>query len=323
MPKLSVIIPVFGVEKYIERCSRSLFEQTLQDIEFIFVNDCTRDSSMDILSAVLDCYPDRRNQVRIIDHFENRGLPQARKTGVSAAAGEYVAFCDSDDWIEPDCFKTVMDSAQRMNADMVAFGYKNVGDDGTFDDDYDDSLLKNHDTALKSVVALVSSPYVWNKVVKRILFDDVCFPCSFLAEDWVLTTQLVQKAKIVEYIPDTYYNYYFKKDSSRWKNTKELCLARFADEVTNVELVKDVFKRKGEYRELRQEFVRRESIAKSMLWPVLYDRDCRKIWRKTFRDANFSILFNDYIPKWHKRRHFRYLNELYWLFKGCHNESKQ
>ena len=82
MPKVSVIIPVYGVEKYIERCARSLFEQTLEDMEFIFVNDCTKDNSIDILLRVIDEYPKRKSQVHILNHEFNKGLPVARQTGI-------------------------------------------------------------------------------------------------------------------------------------------------------------------------------------------------------------------------------------------------
>ena len=103
MPKVSVVIPVYGVEKYIERCARSLFEQTLDDIEYIFVNDCTKDRSIDILNEVINDYPARKQQIRIVHHKENKGLPFARQSGWQVATGEYVANCDSDDWVDPIC----------------------------------------------------------------------------------------------------------------------------------------------------------------------------------------------------------------------------
>ena len=83
--KISVIVPIYGVEQYIERCARSLFEQTLDAIEFIFVDDCTTDNSMDVLHRVIADYPQRKDHVTIIKHETNKGLPQARKTGVQVA----------------------------------------------------------------------------------------------------------------------------------------------------------------------------------------------------------------------------------------------
>lgn len=82
MPKVSVIIPVYGVEKYIERCARSLFEQTLDDIEFIFVNDCTLDNSINVLETTLEEYPKRKSQVQIINFEQNQGAAKAREIGM-------------------------------------------------------------------------------------------------------------------------------------------------------------------------------------------------------------------------------------------------
>lgn len=87
-PKISVLIPVYGVEKYIERCAESLFSQTMHDgIEFIFVNDATTDRSMEILYNVIERHPERQGQITIIEHEQNKGIAVARVTGVLAAKG--------------------------------------------------------------------------------------------------------------------------------------------------------------------------------------------------------------------------------------------
>lgn len=91
MSKVSVIVPVYKVEKYIERCARSLFNQTLDDIEYIFVDDCSPDRSIEILNQVIGDYPRRKDQVQIIHHASNQGLALARQTGLKAATGEYIA----------------------------------------------------------------------------------------------------------------------------------------------------------------------------------------------------------------------------------------
>ena len=94
-PKVSVIIPVYNVEPHIERCARSLFEQTLEEIEYIFVNDCTPDASMRILQNVLENYAQRKNQIIIINQPYNMGAAKAREIGIKAASGEYIIHCDS------------------------------------------------------------------------------------------------------------------------------------------------------------------------------------------------------------------------------------
>ena len=123
-PKVSVIIPVYGVEKYIEQCARSLFEQTMQEgIEFIFIDDCSPDRSIGILKEVLKEYPHREPQVKIIRHSENQGSGGTRRTGVENATGEYVIHCDSDDWVEPDMYETLYRKAAKEDADIVGCDY--------------------------------------------------------------------------------------------------------------------------------------------------------------------------------------------------------
>lgn len=101
--KVSIIIPIYGVELFIERCAISLFEQTLDDIEYIFVDDCTMDKSVQILQGIIAKYPQRKDNVFIIRHERNKGLASARKTGLKFVHGEYVAHCDSDDWLKGIC----------------------------------------------------------------------------------------------------------------------------------------------------------------------------------------------------------------------------
>ena len=116
-PKVSVIVPIYGVENYIERCARSLFSQTFKSVEFIFVNDCTKDGSMDVLSDVRKEYPEA--DIKVINLERNMGLPQARRAGVEQATGDYILHVDSDDWIEPDMLEILYERAVDTGADMV------------------------------------------------------------------------------------------------------------------------------------------------------------------------------------------------------------
>jgi glycosyltransferase involved in cell wall biosynthesis len=119
MPLVSVIVPIYNVEAYIERCSRALFEQTLQDIEYIFVNDCTPDHSMEILNRVIDDYPTRKNSVKIINHEINQGLSCTRIDGVMLASCKYVVHCDSDDWVDKDLLEKLYCKAESEDADIT------------------------------------------------------------------------------------------------------------------------------------------------------------------------------------------------------------
>lgn len=120
---ISLAIPVYGVEKYIERCARSLFEQTYDNIEYIFVNDCTKDNSMEILRRTMQDYPLRIPQVRIIKHECNRGLACARNTAVSSATGDFIMHIDSDDYVAPDIVERCVEKQFCTNADIVSCNY--------------------------------------------------------------------------------------------------------------------------------------------------------------------------------------------------------
>lgn len=120
MPQVSVLIPIWNVEKYIERCLRSVFEQTVADqAEFILVNDCSPDNSMKIAETVINDYPHLKNQIKVINHETNRGSAAARDTLLKNAAGKYFIFVDSDDWVEPNYLEELLNAAEREDADVV------------------------------------------------------------------------------------------------------------------------------------------------------------------------------------------------------------
>ena len=118
-PSVSVIVPVHNVSNYIERCARSLFEQTLQNMEYIFVNDCSPDNSMEILNNILQEYPHRKSQVKIINHLNNTGQSGARRDGMVIAKGDYIIHCDADDWVDVDMYETMYNKAVETSADSV------------------------------------------------------------------------------------------------------------------------------------------------------------------------------------------------------------
>lgn len=119
MPKVSVIIPVYNVEDYIERCAISLFEQTLDDIEYIFVDDCSPDRSIEVLRRVMDQYPNRKKSVRIVCMPKNGRQAAVRKFGMQLAIGDYVIHCDSDDWVDEGLYEKMYLEAVCCDADVV------------------------------------------------------------------------------------------------------------------------------------------------------------------------------------------------------------
>lgn len=122
-PKVSVIIPIYNVEKYIEQCAKSIFEQTYSNLEIIFVNDCSPDNSVSILMRTLANYPSRTAQTVIINHEANKGSATARDTGIRHCTGRYVTCIDSDDYIDTDMVANMVQSAIADNYDIVATSF--------------------------------------------------------------------------------------------------------------------------------------------------------------------------------------------------------
>lgn len=119
--KVSILVPIYGVEKYIERCARSLFEQTYTNIEYNFVNDCTKDNSVEVLKKIMKDYPGIDYKVRIINHEHNRGLAAARNTAVDCCTGEYLMHVDSDDWLEKTAVEKCVGALVDKQYDIVYF----------------------------------------------------------------------------------------------------------------------------------------------------------------------------------------------------------
>lgn len=120
---LSVIIPVYNAQATIGRCCESLFAQTLESIQYIFVNDGSADDSLTVIQKALDSYPQRKKDVIIIDRKENRGVAYSRQQGLDRALGEFVIHCDADDWVEKDMYESLYNAAHGNSADMACCGY--------------------------------------------------------------------------------------------------------------------------------------------------------------------------------------------------------
>ena len=122
-PLVSILVPVYGVERYIERCARSLFEQTYDNLEFVFANDCTTDRSMNILHEIELQYPHLSDRIHIVHHARNLGLAATRNTLMNHCSGTFVLHVDSDDWLEKDAVEQLMSEQQKNDADIVTGKY--------------------------------------------------------------------------------------------------------------------------------------------------------------------------------------------------------
>ena len=248
MPKVSVIIPVYGVEKYIERCARSLFEQTLDCIEYIFVDDCSPDKSIEIVERVADEYRSRlveeQKLVRIERMSNNSGLPAVRKYGIQFCTAEYIIHCDSDDWVEMDMYRIMYGEAKRTDADIVMCGYKATDGVKVFKECYHQQT--NKAKLLSSLLILHESWSVWNKMCKRSLYDsDIVYPTLAMGEDMVLTTQMVLNAQRIAVVNKALYNYFYNPNSITKVQSECSRYKHWKDSAENAKTVISIFKKKG------------------------------------------------------------------------------
>ena len=205
--KVSVITPIYNVERFIVRCVTSLMEQTLNDVEYIFVDDATPDDSIFLLKQVIGQYPDRKNDIRLIAHEKNRGLPAARNSGLAVAKGEYIFHCDSDDFMEPDMLRLLYNKAKECNADIVWC-------DWWLSFAKNERYMKQPEyatplDALKGMLSGAMKFNVWNKLVRRTLYVEnrIEFPAGYgMGEDMTIM-RLFAHANNVVYLPEAFYHY--------------------------------------------------------------------------------------------------------------------
>jgi glycosyltransferase involved in cell wall biosynthesis len=208
-PKVSILVPVYNVSAYIERCAHSLFKQKLSGIEYIFVNDATPDDSMGRLHAVIEQYPEKKEKIKIIEHPVNRGLAAARSTALDASSGEYIAIVDSDDYIEPEMMEILYEQAKKEDADIVVSDIiMEYGDKSVIVSDF---VSENREERMRDMLTNdVSQGYIWNKLIRRELYQkNNCKAPEGLnyLEDRHVTTRLYYYATKITKVDQAFYHY--------------------------------------------------------------------------------------------------------------------
>ena len=321
---LSVIIPVYGVEKYIERCARSLFEQTLMTgIEFIFVNDCTPDNSIDILEKTLKQYPNRTDQVKIIHLEKNGGSANARHVALKQASGIYICNCDSDDWAEPDMYKTLLDYALAHDSDMVWCDFYKSTADGT--NTYDHQTLSTDKyTLLGASITGNGTGFVgalWNRIYKKSLYtSDFVYPQHDMNEDILTVLQLILNSRTIHYIPKALYHY-FLSDTSICRTTQpEKIVKGCLGAVANTNVMLEIFEKHGLSKRYEKEIVAKKLMVKDYLWSLCDIKQYRHLWRTIYPEVHTKIWNNPYDSLKGKMSRFcmAYRCYPYWLKKIVH-----
>lgn len=212
---VSICVPIYGVEKYIERCAVSLFEQTYQNIEYIFVNDCTPDNSIEILKNIIERYPERKPNVRIICHDKNRGLAAARNTAVDAVNTEFLMHVDSDDWVETDIVEKCVNKQLEGDYDIVS-----VDIIREWKKWHEHIILPNFESSKDMSTKLLNGESfhsIYGHLIKTSLYKDNNIKLKAglnMGEDYYIIPRLSYYAKKVCNLHNYLYHYNFQNESS-------------------------------------------------------------------------------------------------------------
>jgi glycosyltransferase involved in cell wall biosynthesis len=216
---VSIIVPVYNVERYLSCCIDSILNQTYRCFELVLIDDGSRDSSGDIC----DDYAKKDERIRVI-HQVNKGLAAVRNLGISEARGDYIQFIDSDDWVSPELVENSLSYMKKYDADIVCFRVVSVFSNSlrrTKKVDYEKKVLSN-----KEALSVIFYPqYVdvvtCNKFFKKSVLDDITYPNGKLYEDMYTTYKIIAKAQRILCISDEYYYYRKNTNSIGFRSVSE------------------------------------------------------------------------------------------------------
>lgn len=219
---VSILVPIYRVERFIEQCAISLFQQTYKHIEYVFVDDCSPDNSIATLKKVIECYPDRKPHIKIVRHEENGGLAAARYTALKHSTGSYVLNVDSDDYIAPTMVELMIKKAQEDGSEIVVCDYNYVSKDGIKE------LKSNvcndkYEYISKMLMRRVPVCLCFRLIKRNLYFENLIFPIKNLnhGEDFVIVPRLSYFANKISYLQLPLYYYVNYNEESYTKNVGE------------------------------------------------------------------------------------------------------
>ncbi len=293
MVKVSIIIPIYNVEQYIERCARTLFEQTLQDIEYIFVNDCTPDNSVEILLRVLEEYPDRKPMVKIINHEQNQGVSCSRIDGMKAATGKYIIHCDTDDWLDLDLYEKMYKKAEAENADITVCDFVSEYSNGQSSMRISCSVNGTPKQLLANMHNESFYCMLWRSLIRRDLierYDLYPVPHVDLWEDVYVTLRAYYYANKVVKIEDAVYHYFVNNHSLTAKSANP---RHYQNMRETIRLLEDFFSEKKEFDSTRLLFFWKLLAKSTLLTTSGFDP---KRWQQEYKEVHPYILSIKSIP---------------------------
>lgn len=279
--KVSILVPLYNVEKYVGKCVESLFSQTYKNIEYVFVNDCTPDRSMAVIDECIDKYG-VRSQCKIINHEVNKGISTSRNDCLDNATGDYILFIDSDDYIDHDMVESLVKAAQENNADISGCGY--VEEYGNYSKEFPQKYTNNHAEMMRAITVLTIKGVMWKLLIKRSIVEDnnVRFiPDNTMVDDYLFCCQVFFYAKTFASVDRCMYHY-IQYNPNNYSKTKVFNITSQAKAIVKTE---EFYKENGVYDIVKKELLQRKFLSKL---PLLLNKNCYDVnlWRSLFPESN-------------------------------------
>lgn len=282
--KVSVIVPVYNVEKYIKKCLDSLVNQTLDGVEIIVINDGSPDNSQMIIDEYVKKYKNVKSYIK-----ENGGLSDARNYGIKKATGEYISFVDSDDYIKKDMLEKMYNYAIKEDLDVVVCDSINVYDNGSeilikSNNNYSDNDVRNY---------IISPPMACTRLFKKTIFDKIQFKKNIYYEDLEMTPKVVNITDKIGFVSEGLY-YYVQRDGSIMKqNVFNKKLLNIFDVLkSNKDLLEDKFPEEIEYMYITH------LLRTASLRFLNYDNGKEYIYK-------IHNIMKEYFPKWKNNVYYK------------------
>jgi len=306
---VSIIVPVYGVETHVGRCFHSLMEQSYQAIEYIIVDDATPDRSIQIIKEILDQYPARKDQVHIIRHGVNKGLPTARNTGLVEAKGVYIVNCDSDDWIEPTMIEEMVKVARSSQADIVYSDFYL-----SFHKNERYMAQPDHTVPEACITAMLDGSMkfnVWNKLVRRKLYSDhaILFPDGKSMGEDMTMLKLFCHAQRTAHLKGAYYHYMQTNSNAFTKSISEKSLSQIKANVSDItEYIETMFG-KERFSDALQYF----KLNMKLPFLISLDYNMYKLWVAWYPESNKWIGKNPAFSMRTRFIQYMALRKQFWL----------
>ena len=281
--KVSILVPFYKVENYVGHCVESLFTQTYKNIEYVFVNDCTPDGSMDVINSYIEKYG-VANQCKMIVHEQNQGISASRNDCLDNMTGDYFLFIDSDDYIDKDMVELLVEAAVKENADISGCGYIEEYADHRVE--RPQRYTNDHDEMMRAITLLTIKGVMWKLLVRSTIVTEHrnefrFIPDRNMVDDYLFCCQIFYYAQRFAGVDRCMYHW-IQYNPNNYTHTTIFAVESQAAAIRKVE---EFYNEKGVIDIVSDELRKRKFISKL---PLLLDKNCIDVkrWRSLFPESN-------------------------------------